>query len=181
MKKLFILFVVFSLNVFSQDYKFINQKLFQFNDRKYVIEHDGSSEYGQYLMEESPYIEIATDDSLSMVISDSLTKRYGSKKYVNENQLSKNTENLAIKLALDSSTNVVLYKARGDCGLCKNSLIDVLINDDDLIKLFQSSRVTEVYTNYYQIKTPLKKTEVMYILIKRRFGFDYIFILYSEK
>jgi hypothetical protein len=181
MKKIFILFVTISLNVFSQDYKLINQKLYQYNDRKYVIEHDGSSEYGQYLMEELPYIEVATDDSLSMVISDSLTKRYGTKKYVNENQLSKNAENLAIKLALDSSINVVLYKVRGDCGLCKNSLIDVLINDNDLIKLFQSSRVTEVYTNYYQIKTPLKNTEVMYITVKRRFGFDYIFILYSEK
>ena len=76
MKKIFILFVVISLNAFSQGYKLINQKLYQYIDRKCVIEHDGFSEYGQYLMEDSPHIEVATDDSLSMVISDSLTKRY---------------------------------------------------------------------------------------------------------
>jgi hypothetical protein len=177
--KTLLIFLVISTSLFAQKTEYVDS-VFIMNTFKSKIVITEYLEPTQDLLD-SDYLKIATDESMNLVISDSLTSRFIKPKHIKEKKLSNNTLSIIESAGIDSTSNVLLIKVHMDgCVTCVNSIIDAILDYNDVYEFINDKRNKSIYVTYYQLVGELR-WEFITVTVSRRFGFPYSYTLYSEK
>lgn len=189
MKKLLFLFaLILSANTFAQEddsvrtYYFIDSiylKYYMVNnkiDRK--IYYD-DSEIADMLYD-STEIRIASDEDLSMLLSDSIAREYHASQEFNNKRHLRSIYDFIDRTAIDSNLHVLYVRVISTCQPCMNSIIDNIKGEEQITKFLSSHRLKYLYVNYFQT-TRNSRYEYIVITAKHWFRRKQTFILYNEK
>ena len=86
-------------------------------------------------------IRIATDEDLSMLLSDTIAKLYHATQDFNSKRQLRTIYDFIDKTAIDSSLNVLYVRVMSPCQPCMNSIIDNILTDKDMVKLLTNGRL----------------------------------------
>lgn len=195
MKRLLLLFaIVLSVNCFAQEpednidfdsvtpfyyldsiylkYKMTNGKL---SRDVYYDESDIAS-----FLNDSTEIRIASDEDLSMLLTDSISNLYHARKKFNTKRHIRTIYNFIDGTAIDSNLNVLYVRVISPCQPCMNSILNNITSEVELVKLLTSHKLKYIYVNYYQT-TRNSRYEFIVITAKHWFRRQQIYTLYNEK
>ena len=195
MKKLLYFFVlVLSVNSFGQEpedniefdsvqpFYFLDSIYIKYNVTKMKIDrtiYDDVDAIADMLYD-STEIRIATDEDLSMLLSDSLARLYhASKEFDNKKQINF-IYNFIDNMAIDSNLNVLYVRVISPCQPCMNSILNNITTDDEVVKMLSSHKLKYLYVNYYQ-STRNSRYEYIVITAKHWFRRPQTYTLYNEK
>jgi hypothetical protein len=195
MKNLLILFaIILSVNSFAQEPEdddnfdsvtpiyFLDSIYIKYKITKLSIERsvyddvDGIAD----MLYDNNEIRIATDEDLSMLLSDSIARLYKASKEFNSKRQLNNVFNFIDNIAIDSNLNVLFIKVISPCQPCMNSIIDNIMSEKEMTKMLSNGKLKYVYVNYYQT-TRNSRYEFIVITAKHWFRRKQIYTLYNEK
>jgi hypothetical protein len=195
MKKILLIFtIILSINSFGQEPEdndnfdsvtpiyFIDSVYIKYKITKLSIDrkvYDNPDTIAGMLYENDG-IRVATDEDLSMLLSDSIARLYkASKEFDSDRQLN-NVFNFIDNIAIDSNLNVLFVKVISPCQPCMNSIIDNIMSEKEMTKMLSNGKLKYVYVNYYQT-TRNSRYEFIVITAKHWFRRKQIYTLYNEK
>ena len=182
MKSLVFLLMLITSTLFSQECTTYNSTFYKYTYKKgyyFVEQYDIESEVAYEYLSAGEYIKISTDLQMSNYISDSITKLFGNGKPINPDKTVKLTQNIINKTVIDSATNLLFNNVYSTCDVCRNSIIDMITTDEDMVKVFKSKRVTQINVIYFQI-IGQQLYEVTIVDVGIRFGWDERYIYVNE-
>lgn len=195
MKNLLFLFaIILSANTFAQEPEdnidfdsvtpiyYLDSIYIKYNITKTTMSRDIINDVG--LMSDMLYenidIRIATDEDLSMLLSDSIGKLYHATQEFNSNKQQRTIYDFIDRTAIDSNLNILYVRVMSPCQPCMNSIIDNILTDKDMVKLLTNGRLKYMYVNYFQT---IRKARYEFIVltVKHWFKRKETYILYNEK
>ena len=195
MKKILSLFaILLSLTSFGQEPEdddnfdsvkpiyFIDSVYIKYNITKATVSTDliYDADMITDLIQEHGGIRVATDEDLSMLLSDTIATLFKATKKFNESKHKNSIQEFLYNIAVDSNTNVLYVRVISPCQPCFNSILTNILDDKDAVKMLTEHKLKSVYVNYYQtIKT--ERYEFIVIITKPWFKRKNIFIIYSQK
>jgi len=195
MKKLFYLFVlVLSVNSFAQepedDIEFDSVTPYYYMDSIYIKYYVTNMKIDRRIYDDvdaiadmlydSTEIRIASDEDLSMLLSDSLAILYHASQEFNNKRHIRTIYNFIDGTAIDSNLNVLYVRVISPCQPCMNSILNNITSEVELVKMLTSHRLKYLYVNYYQT-TRNSRYEFIVITAKHWFRRQQIYTLYNEK
>ena len=195
MKNLLILFaIILSVNSFAQEpeddiefdsvtpFYYLDSIYLKYNITKHTMSRDIISDIDWMydMLYENVEIRIATDEDLSMLLSDSIARLYKASKEFNSKKQLNNVFNFIDNIAIDSNLNVLFIKVISPCQPCMNSIIDNIMSEKEMTKMLSNGKLKYVYVNYYQT-TRNSRYEFIVITAKHWFRRKQIYTLYNEK
>ena len=195
MKKIFYLLVlVLSVNSFAQepedDIDFDSVTPFYYMDSIYIKYYVTNMKIDRRIYDDvdaiadmlydSTEIRIASDEDLSMILSDSLAILYHASHEFNNKRHIRTIYNFIDGTAIDSNLNVLYVRVISPCQPCMNSILNSITSEVELVKILTSHRLKYLYVNYYQT-TRNSRYEFIVITAKHWFRRQQIYTLYNEK
>ena len=89
-------------------------------------------------------IRIATDEDLSMLLSDSIARLYKASKEFNSKRQLKNVYNFIDNVAIDSNLNILFVRVMSPCQPCMNSIIDNIMAEKEMTKMLTNVKLKYV-------------------------------------
>ena len=132
------------------------------------------------MLYENVEIRIATDEDLSMLLSDSIARLFHASQEFNSKRQLRTIYNFIDRTAIDSNLNVLYVRVMSPCQPCMNSIIESIMVETELTKFLSSHRLKYVYVNYFQT-TRNSRYEFIVITAKHWFRRQQIYTLYNEK
>jgi hypothetical protein len=195
MKKIFYLLVlVLSVNSFAQEpeddiefdsvtpFYYLDSIYLKYNITKHTMSRDIISDIDWMydMLYENVEIRIATDEDLSMLLSDSIARLFHASQEFNSKRQLRTIYNFIDRTAIDSNLNVLYVRVMSPCQPCMNSIIESIMVETELTKFLSSHRLKYVYVNYFQT-TRNSRYEYIVITAKHWFRRQQIYTLYNEK
>ena len=195
MKKIFYLLVlVLSVNSFAQEpeddiefdsvtpFYYLDSIYLKYNITKHTMSRDIISDIDWMydMLYENVEIRIATDEDLSMLLSDSISRLFHASQEFNSKRQLRTIYNFIDRTAIDSNLNVLYVRVMSPCQPCMNSIIESIMVETELTKFLSSHRLKYVYVNYFQT-TRNSRYEFIVITAKHWFRRQQIYTLYNEK
>lgn len=195
MKKIFYLLVlVLSVNSFAQEPEdnidFDSVTPFYYLDSIYLKYKVTNGKLGRDVyydegdiasfLNDSTEIRIASDEDLSMLLTDSISNLYHARKKFNTKRHIRTIYNFIDRTAIDSNLNVLYVRVISPCQPCMNSIIENIVGEDEMMKLITKHKLKYIYVNYYQT-TRNGRYEYIVITAKHWFRRQETFTLYNEK
>ena len=195
MKKIFYLLVlVLSVNSFAQEpeddiefdsvtpFYYLDSIYLKYNITKHTMSRDIISDIDWMydMLYENVEIRIATDEDLSMLLSDSIARLFHASQEFNSKRQLRTIYNFIDRTAIDSNLNVLYVRVMSPCQPCMNSIIESIMVETELTKFLSSHRLKYVYVNYFQT-TRNSRYEFIVITAKHWFRRQQIYTLYNEK
>ena len=194
MKFLLMLFTIFlSVNTFAQesedDDNFDSVRPVYYLDSvylEYVVKYNMVNikayrdiESMNDMLYEGFHIKVLSDEDISMQLSDTVSKLYKTSKPYKYNKQVKSMSEFFQTMAVDSNLNIFYVKVLAPCEPCKQSILDYLISDIDLITVLKEHKLKYLYINYYQTYRK-KNSEFIVITYKHWFRRKVMLIIYNE-
>ena len=132
------------------------------------------------MLYDSTEIRIATDEDLSMLLSDSIARLFHASQEFNSKRQLITIYNFIDRTAIDSSLNVLYVRVMSPCQPCMNSILESIMAETELTKFLSSHRLKYVYVNYFQT-TRNSRYEYIVITAKHWFRRKQIYTFYNEK
>lgn len=132
------------------------------------------------LLNDSTEIRIASDEDLSMLLTDSIARLYHASKEFNIKKQIRTIYNFIDGTAIDSNLNVMYVRVMSPCQPCMNSLIEYIASEDEVTKLISKGKLKYIYVNYFQT-TRNSRYEFIVITAKHWFRKRETYTLYNEK
>ena len=132
------------------------------------------------MLYDSTEIRIATDEDLSMLLSDSIARLFNASQEFNSKRQLITIYNFIDRTAIDSSLNVLYVRVMSPCQPCMNSIIENIMAETEFTKFLSSHRLKYVYVNYFQT-TRNSRYEYIVITAKHWFRRKQIYTFYNEK
>lgn len=132
------------------------------------------------MLYDSTEIRIATDEDLSMLLSDSIARLFHASQEFNSKRQLITIYNFIDRTAIDSSLNVLYVRVMSPCQPCMNSIIENIMAETEFTKFLSSHRLKYVYVNYFQT-TRNSRYEYIVITAKHWFRRKQIYTFYNEK
>ena len=195
MKKIFYLLVlVLSVNSFAQEpeddiefdsvtpFYYLDSIYLKYNITKHTMSRDIISDIDWMydMLYENVEIRIATDEDLSMLLSDSISRLFHASQEFNSKRQLRTIYNFIDRTAIDSNLNVLYVRVMSPCQPCMNSIIESIMVETELTKFLSSHRLKYVYVNYFQT-TRNSRYEYIVITAKHWFRRKQIYTFYNEK
>ena len=195
MKKIFYLIVIFlSVNSFAQEpeddiefdsvtpFYYLDSIYLKYNITKHTMSRDIISDIDWMydMLYENVEIRIATDEDLSMLLSDSIARLFHASQEFNSKRQLRTIYNFIDRTAIDSNLNVLYVRVMSPCQPCMNSIIESIMVETELTKFLSSHRLKYVYVNYFQT-TRNSRYEYIVITAKHWFRRKQIYTFYNEK
>lgn len=195
MKNLLFLFaIILSLTSFAQEpeddtdfdsvrpFYFLDSIYIKYNITKFTMSRDIISDidWMHDMLYENIDIRIASDEDLSMLLSDSIAKLYHATQKFNSARHVNTIYNFIDGTAIDSNLNVLYVRVMSTCQPCMNSIIDDILGDKDMVKLLTNGRLKYVYVNYFQTAR-YTRNEFIVLTVKHWFKRKETYIVYNEK
>ena len=195
MKKIFYLLVlVLSVNSFAQEpeddiefdsvtpFYYLDSIYLKYNITKHTMSRDIISDIDWMydMLYENVEIRIATDEDLSMLLSDSIARLFHASQEFNSKRQLRTIYNFIDRTAIDSNLNVLYVRVMSPCQPCMNSIIESIMVETELTKFLSSHRLKYVYVNYFQT-TRNSRYEYIVITAKHWFRRKQIYTFYNEK
>ena len=195
MKKIFYLFIlILSVNSFAQEpeddidfdsvtpFYYMDSIYLKYNITKFSMSRDVISDID--LMSDMLYenidIRIASDEDLSMLLSDSISRLFHASQEFNNKRHLRTIYNFIDGTAIDSGLNVLYVRVISPCQPCMNSIIENVMAEKEITKFLSSHKLKYVYVNYFQTAR-FARYEHIVITAKHWFRRKETFILYNEK
>jgi len=195
MKNLLILFaIILSINSFAQEPEdddnfdsvtpiyFIDSVYIKYNITKVTVTTDlyTDAETIADMMYDNSTIRVATDEDLSMLLSDTIGRLFKSSKEFDKSKHENSIQDFLFNIANDSNTNVLYVRVISPCQPCFNSILSSIKEDKELVKQLSDHRLKSVYVNYYQtFKT--QRYEFIVVIAKPWFRKKQVYIIYNDK
>jgi len=132
------------------------------------------------MAQEYPTIRIATDDDMSMLLSDTISKVYHASKKYSKKKHNKTIIEFLDNTAIDSNANVLFVRVLSPCEPCMSSILKNILSDNDVTSGLMNRKLKYIYVNYYQT-TMNKRNEFIVITFKPWFKRREIYTIYNEK
>lgn len=129
---------------------------------------------------ENRTIRIATDDDMSMLLSDTISKLYHASKKYDKKKHNKTIVEFLDNTAMDSSANVLFVRVLSPCEPCMSSILKNILSDNDVTSGLSNRKFKYIYVNYYQTRMN-KRNEYIVITFKPWFKRREIYTIYNEK
>ena len=195
MKNLLFLFaIILSANTFAQEpeddtdfdsvqpFYFLDSIYIKYNITKFTMSRDIISDidWMHDMLYENIDIRIASDEDLSMLLSDSISRLFHASQEFNDKKEMRAIYNFIDGIAIDSNLNVLYVRVMSTCQPCMNSIIDDILGDKDMVKLLTNGRLKYVYVNYFQTAR-YARNEFIVLTVKHWFKRKETYIVYNEK
>jgi hypothetical protein len=195
MKNLLFLFaIILSANTFAQEpeddtnfdsvqpFYFLDSIYIKYNITKRTISRDVISDidWMSDMLYENVDIRIASDEDLSMLLSDSISRLFHASQEFNDKIELRAIYNFIDGIAIDSNLNVLYVRVMSTCQPCMNSIIDDILGDKDMVTLLTNGRLKYVYVNYFQTAR-YARNEFIVLTVKHWFKRKETYIVYNEK
>lgn len=195
MKKLLLLLtLILSLISFAQEpeddtdfdsvrpFYFLDSIYIKYNITNHTISRDIISDidWMSDMLYENVDIRIASDEDLSMLLSDSISRLFHASQEFNDKRELRAIYNFIDGIAIDSNLNVLYVRVMSTCQPCMNSIIDDILGDKDMVKLLTNGRLKYVYVNYFQTAR-YARNEFIVLTVKHWFKRKETYIVYNEK
>ena len=195
MKNLLFLFaIILSANTFAQEpeddtnfdsvqpFYFLDSIYIKYNITKRTISRDVISDidWMSDMLYENVDIRIASDEDLSMLLSDSISRLFHASQEFNDKREMRAIYNFIDGIAIDSNLNVLYVRVMSTCQPCMNSIIDDILGDKDMVTLLTNGRLKYVYVNYFQTAR-YTRNEFIVLTVKHWFKRKETYIVYNEK
>jgi len=195
MKNLLFLFaIILSANTFAQEpeddtnfdsvqpFYFLDSIYIKYNITKRTISRDVISDidWMSDMLYENVDIRIASDEDLSMLLSDSISRLFHASQEFNDKRGMRAIYNFIDGIAIDSNLNVLYVRVMSTCQPCMNSIIDDILGDKDMVTLLTNGRLKYVYVNYFQTAR-YARNEFIVLTVKHWFKRKETYIVYNEK
>lgn len=132
------------------------------------------------LLQETDYIRLTTDEDLSLMISDSLTRQYGFTQSAKSKNIRKSLLGYVDRIAVDSNTNILFVMVLSPCQPCMNSIIDEINTTTELVASMKQKHIKYIRVNYVQTMG-VDFNDFIFIDIKVRFKRIERFNIYSKR
>lgn len=195
MRKLLLLFaVVLSINSFGQEPEdddnfdsviptyFIDSVYIKYSFTNISFKTDlyTDAESIADMMYDNSTIRVATDEDLSMLLSDTIATLFNTSKKFSKNKHENSIQEFLLNVASDSNSNVLYVRVITPCQPCFNSILSSIKEDKELVKVLSEHKLKSVYVNYYQtFKT--ERYEFIVVIAKPWFRRKQIYIIYNDK
>lgn len=164
MKILFVL-MFFSINLIGQNFSFIDSVYLEYKKRGSFY-YTNKIEPDDFLLLDSEYLRIATDESINKSLSDSLAITFKKRK-IKSKKIIKDLEDYRDAIALDSNLNVLYVRVHTNGCKCMRSLYDLIIDDEEILGLLKTKKCKSIIANYFQIKGEVS-TSIIFITLRFR-------------
>jgi hypothetical protein len=132
------------------------------------------------MMQDNGGIRVATDEDLSMLLSDTIATLFKTSKKFSKNKHENSIQEFLLNVASDSNSNVLYVRVISPCQPCFNSILSSINENKELVKVLSEHKLKSVYVNYYQtFKT--QRYEFIVVIAKPWFRRKQIYIIYNEK
>jgi hypothetical protein len=161
---------------------FLDSIYLKYNITKHTMSRDIISDidWMSDMLYENVDIRIATDEDLSMLLSDSIARLFNASQEFNSKRQLRTIYNFIDRTAIDSSLNVLYVRVMSPCQPCMNSIIENIMAETEFTKFLSSHRLKYVYVNYFQT-TRNSRYEYIVITAKHWFRRKQIYTFYNEK
>lgn len=161
---------------------FLDSIYLKYNITKHTMSRDIISDidWMSDMLYENVDIRIATDEDLSMLLSDSIARLFNASQEFNSKRQLITIYNFIDRTAIDSSLNVLYVRVMSPCQPCMNSIIENIMAETEFTKFLSSHRLKYVYVNYFQT-TRNSRYEYIVITAKHWFRRKQIYTFYNEK
>ena len=161
---------------------FLDSIYLKYNITKHTMSRDIISDidWMSDMLYENVDIRIATDEDLSMLLSDSIARLFHASQEFNSKRQLRTIYNFIDRTAIDSNLNVLYVRVMSPCQPCMNSIIESIMVETELTKFLSSHRLKYVYVNYFQT-TRNSRYEYIVITAKHWFRRKQIYTFYNEK
>jgi hypothetical protein len=151
MKRLIFLLLVTS-NILGQKVTYIDSIYFKYE--KYGNKFIKSKvEPDEYLSSYTFHLRIATDETINKFLTDTLNTIYNAKyRSIKSKRINKTLGVMNDGIALDSNSNVLYVRVISPRCKCYNSLLDMVIGDEEVTSLLSDKKFKWVISNYVQIQ-----------------------------
>jgi len=188
---LVLLAIILSVNSFAQEPEDdIDSESFYYLDSIYLKYKVTNGKFGRdvyyeeyeiaNLLNDSTEIRIASDEDLSMLLTDSIAKLYHPTKKFNDKKHIRTIYNFIDATAIDSNLNVMYVRLISPCQPCMNSLIKYIASEVEVTKLISKGKLKYIYVNYFQT-TRNSRYEYIVISAKHWFRKKEVYTIYNEK
>lgn len=191
---LIILTIILSVNSFAQEPEdddnfdsvtpvyFIDSVYIKYTIKNNIILRDANRnpEMIEQMTRENPTIRVASDEDISLLLTDTISKIYHATKKFSRKKQYKTIYDFFDNTAIDSNVNVLYVRVISPCEPCMPSILNNVLTDNDVNTLLLKGKLKYVYVNYYQT-TMNKCYEFIVINFKHWFRKEQIYILYNEK
>ena len=161
---------------------FLDSIYLKYNITKHTMSRDIISDidWMSDMLYENVDIRIATDEDLSMLLSDSIARLFHASQEFNSKRQLRTIYNFIDRTAIDSNLNVLYVRVMSPCQPCMNSILENIMAETEFTKFLSSHRLKYVYVNYFQT-TRNSRYEYIVITAKHWFRRKQIYTFYNEK
>ena len=165
-----------------QPFYFLDSIYLRYNITKFSISRDVISDidWMSDMLYENIDIRITSDEDLSMLLSDSISRLFHASQEFNSKKHLRTIYNFIDGTAIDSNLNVLYVRVVSPCQPCMNSIIDNILTDKDMVKLLTNGRLKYAYVNYFQTARYVRN-EFIVLTVKHWFKRKETYIVYNEK